>query len=209
MKLFAMDGKFLGTLNTITDLIILNLLWILCCLPVVTVGASTSALYQVTLQIADNKDSYVAKSFFQAFRENFKQATLVWLITLATGFVLINDIFIVSHFFTGYNTSVILGLLLVIGILMFAGTLYFFPVIAYFKNSTKKILGNSFRLAFGHIGTTLQLFLISLLPILVLMIFHTKIILGSFLIIIIVPSLSVFFKSVLLSKLFKTIKVNS
>lgn len=209
MKLFSMDGKFLSGFNKVTDLVTLNLLWILCCIPIVTIGASTSALYQVSIQIAEDRETYIARSFFQAFRENFKQATIVWLSTIIVGAVLISDIFIVSHFFSSSSICVILGLLFMICVLLFAGSLYFFPVIAYFRNSTKKIFINSFRLAFGRLGTTLQLFLIGLIPMLVLVMFKDKIILGSFLIVIIVPSLTVFLKSVLLAKLFKTLKVNS
>lgn len=208
MKLFSMDGKFLETFNTITDLVTLNLLWILCCLPVITIGASTSALYQITLQIVEKRESYIAKSFFKAFRENFKQATILWLSTLIIGFILLSDLFIISHFFAGPAISVISGLLLVVCILFFAGSLYFFPVIAYFKNSTKKIIINAFRLAFGRLGTTIQLFFIGLLPLLTLALFSNKIIVGSFLLLIIIPALSVFLKGFVLSKLFKTIKVN-
>jgi len=209
MKLFSVDGKFLSGFNKVTDLVTLNLLWLLCCIPIVTIGASTSALYQVSIQIVEDRDSYIARSFFQAFRENFKQATIVWLCTLIVGAVLISDMFIVSHFFASSGISVILGLLFVICVLLFAGSLYFFPVIAYFRNSTKKIFTNSFRLAFGRLGTTLQLFLIGLIPMIILILFRDNIIVGSFLIVVIVPSLTVFLKSVLLAKLFKTLKVNS
>ena len=106
MKLFSMDGKFLETFNKITDLVTLNILWLLCCIPIITIGASTSALYQVTLQIAENRDSYITKEFFKAFRENFRQATIVWLAVIVTGFVLLSDMFIISHFFTGSDMSV-------------------------------------------------------------------------------------------------------
>lgn len=109
MKLFSMDGKFLETFNKITDLVTLNILWLLCCIPIITIGASTSALYQVTLQIAENRDSYITKEFFKAFRENFRQATIVWLAVIVTGFVLLSDMFIISHFFTGSDMSVIFG----------------------------------------------------------------------------------------------------
>ena len=207
MKLFSMDGKFLETFNKITDLVTLNILWLLCCIPIITIGASTSALYQVTLQIAENRDSYITKEFFKAFRENFRQATIVWLAVIVTGFVLLSDMFIISHFFTRSDMSVILGLIFMILILLFAGSMYFFPVIAYFRNSTKKIFSNSFRLAFSNLRTTFQLFLIGLIPALVMILFHERIIIGTFLLIVIVPALSVFCKSVLLSKLFKTIKV--
>ena len=148
MKLFAMDGKFLENFNKITDLVILNLLWILCCIPIVTIGASTSALYQVVLQIAENRESYITKEFFRAFRENFKQATIVWLVTLLVGFVLLSDMFIISHFFAGSSMPAILGLIFVITLLLFAGYMYFFPVIAYFRNSTKKFSATLLDLLF-------------------------------------------------------------
>lgn len=207
MKLFSMDGKFLNIFNRITDLVVLNLLWILCCLPIFTIGAATSALYQVTLQMAEDRESYIVKSFFHAFRENFKQATASWLICLAAIVVLLADTYVVSHFFTGtYITYVVLFLIL--AFLLFCIMLYMFPVIAYFKNSLKKIFINSFRLAFGNLATTLQLFLLSLLPALVLVLFQSMPVLGSFLILVIVPSVTAFFQSVLLSHLFQKIPVN-
>lgn len=64
MKLFSMDGKFLETFNKITDLVTLNILWLLCCIPIITIGASTSALYQVTLQIAEKQRFIYHKRIF-------------------------------------------------------------------------------------------------------------------------------------------------
>lgn len=207
MKLFSMDGKFLNIFNRITDLVVLNLLWILCCLPIFTIGAATSALYQVTLQMAEDRESYIAQSFFHAFLENFKQATASWLICLAAIVVLLADTYVVSHFFTGMHITYVV-LFFILSFLLFCVMLYMFPVIAYFKNSLKKIFINSFRLAFGNLATTLQLFLLSLLPALVLVLFQSMPVLGSFLILVIVPSATAFFQSVLLSHLFKKIPVN-
>ncbi len=208
MKLFSMDGKFLNVFNRITDLVVLNLLWIICCLPVFTIGAATAALYQVTLQMAEDKESYIAKSFFSAFRENFKQATVCWLICLFAIVVLLADIYVVSHFFAGFGITYV-ALFFILALLLFCVMLYIFPVIAYFKNSLKKIFMNSFRLAFGNLIMTLQLFLLSLLPVIVLVLFQEMPVLGSFFIVIIVPSATAFFQSVLLSKFFKKIPVAS
>ena len=207
MKLFSMDGKFLNFFNRITDLIILNLLWILCCLPVFTIGAATSALYQVTLQMAEDREAYIAKSFFYAFRENFRQATISWLICLIAMLVLLTDLSVVSHFFAGSSTFFSVPFFM-LAFLLFCVVLYIFPVIAYFKNSLEKIFINSFRLALGNFTTTLQLLFLSLLPALVLILFQSMPVLGSFLILIIVPSGTAFFQSVLLSRLFEKITVN-
>lgn len=206
MKLFSMDGKFLTFFNRVTDLIVLNLLWLLMCLPIFTIGASTAALYRVTLQMAENKESYIAKSFFCAFRENFRQATVVWIAFLLSGLLLLADIFVISHFFAA--AAVPFTILFFIILLLWAGCLlYVFPVIAYFKNSLKKVFINSFRLAFGNLILTLQLFLLALLPFVIPALFHSMPILGSFLLVIIVPAATAFFQSVLLSRVFGKLSV--
>lgn len=207
MKLFSMDGKFLNVFNRITDLVVLNLLWLLCCLPFFTIGASTSALYQVTLQMAEDRESYIARIFFHAFRENFRQATITWLICAFSILLLLADLYVVSNFFSSFHYTFTV-LFFILAFLLLCVMLYLFPVIAYFKNSLKKLFVNSFRLAFGNLLTTLQLFLLSLLPAIVLMLFHSMPVLGSFLLIIIVPSATAFFQSVLLSRLFQKIPVN-
>lgn len=208
MKFFSMDGKFLNFFNRITDLIILNLLWIVCCIPIITIGASTSAMYQVTLQMAENRESYIARAFFHAFRENFRQATAAWLICLAAIIVLTADIYVSSHFFHTGAATPFITLFIIIALLLLCTMLYIFPVIAYFKNSLKKIFTNSFRLAFGNLITTLQLLLLSLIPAIVLLLFREMPVLGSFLIIVIIPSVTAFFQSILISHLFQKLHIS-
>ena len=72
--------RFIGKFG---DLIILNVLWFVCSIPIFTIGASTTAVYYVTLKLARNDDGYTIRSFFKSFKENFKQATIIWLILLA------------------------------------------------------------------------------------------------------------------------------
>ena len=86
--LFAADGKLAQTLGKIADLVILNVLWIVCSIPVVTAGAAATAFYSVALKMIKNEEAYVASSFFKAFRENFKQSFIVTLILLAVAAVL-------------------------------------------------------------------------------------------------------------------------
>ena len=75
----------------------LNLLWILCSLPVFTIGASTTALYYVTLKMVQDEESNITAMFFRAFRENFRQATTLWLIMLGIGLLLAGDGYILYH----------------------------------------------------------------------------------------------------------------
>ena len=76
-RFFNMDNKFFVFMGRVADLLLLNFLCILCCIPVVTAGASITALYYVTLKMARDEESYIARSFFRSFKQNFKQATII------------------------------------------------------------------------------------------------------------------------------------
>ena len=82
-RLFNMDNKFFTVMGRVADLIMLNVVFLICCLPIVTIGASLTALHYVTLKMARNEESYIIRSFFKSFKQNFKQATVINLIMLA------------------------------------------------------------------------------------------------------------------------------
>ena len=86
-RFFNMDNKFFVFMGRVADLLLLNFLCILCCIPVVTAGASITALYYVTLKMARDEESYIARSFFRSFKQNFKQATIINIIMLLTAAV--------------------------------------------------------------------------------------------------------------------------
>ena len=76
-RFFDIDGPFLGGLTKMADVFILNLLLILCSLPIFTFGAAYTALYYVTLKMVKDEECYIAKAFFKSFKQNFKQATII------------------------------------------------------------------------------------------------------------------------------------
>ncbi len=84
-KSSSIDNPFFRLMGAIGDLVVLNILWLLCCLPVVTAGASTLALFAIVHKIAAREDYRTAAGFFKAFRRVFKQATALWLVVLAAG----------------------------------------------------------------------------------------------------------------------------
>ena len=95
--LFDLDSPVMRFLSKMADLIILNLLAFVCCLPIFTIGASMTALHYVLLKIVRNEEGYVVRGFFKAFKSNFKQATVIWLILLAVLFVLLGDFMIFKY----------------------------------------------------------------------------------------------------------------
>ena len=96
-QVFSPDSPVISFLGKIADLIIINLLVIICSLPIFTIGASWTAMYYVTVKMVKNEESYVTKDFFKSFKQNFRQATVIWLINLIVLLVLGADALPARH----------------------------------------------------------------------------------------------------------------
>lgn len=92
-KLFSYDNPIWRVMGRVADVFVLTVLWALCSVPVITMGASASALYYVTLKMARGHEGYLIKSYMKAFRDNFKQATILWMLMLAVGLFLGADMY--------------------------------------------------------------------------------------------------------------------
>ena len=95
-RLFSLDGKLFHILSRIADLILLNVLWLLSSLPIITIGASTTALYYVMLKIVKNEDSYIIRSFFHSFFQNIRQSTIICSFLLPEVQYLLITIFVLN-----------------------------------------------------------------------------------------------------------------
>ena len=91
-RIFDMNNKFFRFMSKVADLCILNIICVVCCIPVITAGASITAMYYVTLKMVRNEEAYIVRSFFKSFKQNFKQATIINLIMLLIGLVLYVDL---------------------------------------------------------------------------------------------------------------------
>lgn len=155
-------GNFLRNL---WDLMILNWLWLLCCLPLVTIGPATCGLFAVTLKLVRGEPVYPVKDFFRAIRNNFKPGLLLGLLALAMLVVSCGDLY-----FAVQQTGALRSLYLVIGILIAAIFLtfsgYVFALQAMFENPLKIQIRNAFKLAFLSPGKTISIWLILLIPVL-------------------------------------------
>lgn len=163
-----MDGKLAVFLNKIADLVILNLLWLVCCIPVVTAGAATTAFAYELLRLARDEESYVFTGFLRQFKENFKQATIVWLVYLLIGAVVYLDIRALGLMELSVKPVLTVALYM-IAFFALASMFYAFPVMAFFRNSMKKVFKNSLLMAVAHLPWTLLIILINLCPIFLLL----------------------------------------
>ncbi len=150
---FNYDGPLFSTLNKITDLIWLNILWLICCLPLFTIGASTTALFYVTMHMTRNEGSGVTKTFFRQFKKNFKQSTAIWLIYALIGGVLFTDLYIIVWMMDLpsmiHTAFVCANFLLLLVFLLTA--LYTFPLQSMFENKIKHTMKNALILSIGHL----------------------------------------------------------
>lgn len=152
-RLFNYENPVMQFISKIFDLIVLNLFFLLFSIPIVTIGASLSALYYVSLKILRGEDPYLWQNFFKAFRQNFKQATLVWLILLAASVLLGMDFYIINSQDT-VLFAVVRVLLWIISGILFCIFLYIFPVISHFVCSTKQAFKNSLYMIIGFLPYT-------------------------------------------------------
>ena len=90
-RLFGMDSPLMGALIKIGDCLCLSVLWLVFSLPIVTIGASSTALYAAVHHCLRRHEAGIWKHFWEAFRENFKRSTLAWLVELLVLAVLTLD----------------------------------------------------------------------------------------------------------------------
>ena len=132
-------------MERVWTLVVLNVLWVLCSLPVVTIGPSTAALYQVLGKVIQGEDSHTARKFFAAWRENFKCALLVWLPMLAVLVLCGFDLY-----FAVLNDRFLWKLLAVFALQLAAVELTFvFPLMARYQNTWRSHMKNAMLVPVG------------------------------------------------------------
>lgn len=162
-RLFNMDNKFFQVMGRIADLLILNLLFLVCCIPVITIGPSLAALHYVLLKMSRNEESYLIRSFFKSFKENFRQGVIINLILLAAALILYVDFNLISSM-TGMMAKALYYIFLVLTLLFAMMYMYVYPLLAKFYNSVSTIFKNSMLMAIRHLPYTLLCLVISVLP---------------------------------------------
>ena len=164
MRFFSYESKFSQLLLKLCYACYLNLLWFVCSIPIVTIGASTTALYYASLKVVRDEDSHVAALFFRSFRQNFKQATVLWLILLGAGLFLGADGYILYHLRLSSNGTMAVMWTLILAVVIAAGVVYVivleyvFPLLASVANTNKAMLKNAFLIGTHYLFATILVF---------------------------------------------------
>ena len=160
MKPGSLFDRIFGFLG---QLIALNLLWIVCSLPVITAGASTTALFYCTLKLHKDGDIRVLYDFFKSFKQNFKQSTLIWILMAAAGIFIYMEKEALATM-PGSMSQIFNYVIFAVYIPLVAVALYVFPTVAAFENKTMTLITNAFYFAVKHIGYAIAVAVITILP---------------------------------------------
>ncbi len=161
MKFFSVDGGLYKFMTSLFTLFKVNMLWLLCSLPIITMGAATIAAYDITLKMVDETEGYIAKRFFRVFKANLKRGIPMGLLNLFCMYVVWLDFSLFHQLEDNPIIFLIVGILAVaVFVLAF---IYAYPLQALYENTVFKTLENSFHISIRHIGRTL--FLVAVLAV--------------------------------------------
>lgn len=169
MKLkYREESRFFYYINYLSDLVVYNLLWILCCLPVITAGAATTALISVQLDLIEGSGASGARHFFMQFRRTFRRSTQAWLSVLLAGLFVFADFEIIMELPENFR-SILLPVCISITIFfLFVGT-YVFPIVSRKEVSLKEVLSLAVRMSVAYLPRTLLLAMIGAIPVMVVL----------------------------------------
>ena len=141
-------------MGRIFDVAELNILWLLCCIPIVTAGPSTVAFYYAMINLVRGEEGYVHQDFFRSFRQNFKQGMLAGLLLMAVGGFLAADVYIAYKSGKGIYTFLMVFFSILFVIWSFVA-LYTMPLLAKFENTLRNTLIWAFTLSIKNLPQTL------------------------------------------------------
>lgn len=152
MNFFSIDSPLYKFMSRLTDMFKLNLMWLLCSIPIVTMGAATTAAFTITLKMVDEQEGYIVKPFWKEFKANLKKGSIMGVIFLVASYAVYLD-FQLYHAATKYNM-----LFLVVGViaifLLFMHGIYAFALLARYENTIINTIRNSYSIAAKYLGRT-------------------------------------------------------
>lgn len=180
-SIFNIDGPLMRTLTRIADLAVLNIIWLITCIPVITIGAADIAMYTVLIRMKEQREGNVLKQYLLAFKENFKPGLLIELILAVLAGILVFEYFFVKSAFADDKTLSILlyafiAILAILWLMMYSlvPALY-----ARYENTVAAALMNSILVGIGGLVYTIPVLIITIAPVL-LMMFATNVFIRTF-----------------------------
>ena len=168
-KLFSLDSPIMRFLTKVGHMIVINFMWLLCSLPVVTYGAASCAMYRSMFDLREDKGN-VIKGFFKAFAENFKIGTLCWLSVIGFGLIVSCIPQVAAAFGLSLFVAAAIALACAALLVLWLVMICLFPLAAYFENTLKKTLRNALFIAVKHRKQSIVSALFAAIPLFVFLI---------------------------------------
>ena len=191
---FNMDNGFFTALGKFVDMIIISLIWLILCIPVVTIGPATTSLYYAVVKVIRRERGYLVREFFHSFKTNFKTGLIAGIILTVLFAVLVFDRKFATTM-TGNQGFILLSVFNAMIFLLICITLYLFPLLSRFTMGIKQLFKTAVFMAMKHLPTTILLIII-----------FAAISLGTYIMpiaILISPALCILLESFLLERVFK------
>jgi uncharacterized membrane protein YesL len=145
------------------DLMILNLVTLLMCIPVITAGAALTGMHYVLLKMVRGEEGYIVRSFFRSFKRNLRQATILWAIFLVLWYLILSNLMLFIRGRESEPLWILWGLLLT-ALLTVILMIYTFAILSRFDNTVLRTLANAVMLTFGELPRSLEMLIITLVP---------------------------------------------
>ncbi|MCI9676538.1 MAG: DUF624 domain-containing protein [Lachnospiraceae bacterium] len=167
MNIFNLDSPVMQALGKVADLMWLNILTMICCIPIITIGPSLTAMHYMALKIVRNEECYITRGFFKSFKENFFQGMIIGVLTLFITLLLVGDFVLLRNPELGFGKFLQI-MITIIAVLFTFTVLYVYPVLAKFANTTWRTIKNAFLMSIMQFPKTLLMIVIWALPLLLL-----------------------------------------
>lgn len=165
MGIFSLDNVFGQFMDKIWKCIILNFLCLICSIPIITIGPATTALYAVVFKMAKGEEKEIVKSYFLAFRENFKKSFIIHVIMLFMAAILLLGLYYCKQLQNEFGLYRYWRYLIyAIGCIYIMVLLYVYPLLAMYENTVKGTLQNALLMPIMHIGWTVLMLAITIVP---------------------------------------------
>lgn len=168
-SIFSIDSRLMRALNRIVDIVLLNIIFLITSIPVITIGASMTAMYSVTIRWAEHDEGYMFSKYFSSWKSNFKQSTVIWLMQLAMLIMLGLDARLCTLYAGNIKTAAFL-ILTIISVFLGISIIFAYPIIARFDAPLKNMLVNSICIPFSSIITAFTIIAITVVPFVIVLI---------------------------------------
>lgn len=164
--LFSPDSKLMQAMSRVCDLAVLNLIFLICCIPVFTIGAASTALYTVCFRFGTEQEGSILRDYFRAFRSEFRQSTLLWLLLLLCGGTAwFNGLFFYRAEGVMHCAYILFA---VASVLVLLAAAYVFPLLSQFRQSSLNMLKNAVLLSIAYLPRSILATVLNALPFFVL-----------------------------------------